>query len=67
MNTAVEQVTVFVTTYGIKIIGAIIILILGRIAAGIGRKGTRRVLEKAKTDPAIVGFIGALTVLEKKG
>ena len=65
MNTAVEQVTVFVTTYGLKIVGAI--LILGRIAAGIGRKGTRRVLEKAKTDPAIVGFIGALTVLEKKG
>jgi small conductance mechanosensitive channel len=60
MNAVAEQVTVFVTTYGIKIIGAIIILILGRIAAGIGRKGARRVLEKAKTDPAIVGFIGAL-------
>jgi small conductance mechanosensitive channel len=52
--------TVFVTTYGIKIIGAIIILILGRIAAGISRKAVRKILEKAKTDPAIVGFVGAL-------
>jgi small conductance mechanosensitive channel len=60
MTTAAEQVTVFVTTYGIKIIGAIVILILGRIAAGIGRKGVRRVLEKAKTDPAIVSFVGGL-------
>lgn len=60
MNAAAEQVTVFVTTYGIKIIGAIIILVLGRIAAGIARKGVRRILEKAKTDPAIVGFVGGL-------
>jgi small conductance mechanosensitive channel len=60
MSTATEQMTVFITTYGIKIIGAIIILILGRIAAGVGRKGARRVLEKTKTDPAIVGFVGGL-------
>jgi small conductance mechanosensitive channel len=60
MSTAIEQVTVFATTYGIKIVGAIIILILGRIAAGIGRKGVRRVLKKTKTDPAIVGFVGGL-------
>jgi len=61
MNAAVDQLTVFITTYGLKIIGAIVILILGRIAAGIGRKGVRRVLEKTKTDPAIVGFVGGLT------
>jgi small conductance mechanosensitive channel len=61
--TGTEQLTIFVTTYGIKIIGAIIILILGRIAAGIGRKVVRRVLEKAKADTAIVGFVGGLTYI----
>lgn len=61
MNNVADQVAVFITTYGIKIIGAIIILILGRIAAGIGRKIVRRFLEKAKTDPAIIGFVGGLT------
>ena len=60
MGTVGEQIAVFVTTYGIKIIGAIIILILGRILAGIGRNVVRRVLEKAKTDPTIVGFVAGL-------
>jgi small conductance mechanosensitive channel len=61
--TATEQLTFFVTTYGIKIIGAIIILILGRIAAGIGRRVVTRVLEKGKADEAIVGFVGGLTYI----
>lgn len=61
MNTAVDQLVIFVTTYGLKIIGAIIILILGRIAAGIGRRIVRRMLERSKTDPSIVAFVGSLT------
>jgi small conductance mechanosensitive channel len=60
MNT---QLAFFVTTYGLKIIGAIVILILGRIAAGIGRKVTRRILEKSKGDPAIVSLVGNLTYI----
>lgn len=60
MDSVAGQVTFFITTYGIKIIGAIIILILGRIAAGIGRKIVKRILEKSKTDPAIVSFVGSM-------
>ncbi len=60
MDNVANQLTVFVTTYGIKIIGAIIILILGRIAAGIGRNVVRKVLEKSKTDPAVVSFVGSM-------
>ncbi len=60
MDNVANQLTVFVTTYGIKIIGAIIILILGRIAAGIGRKVVKKVLEKSKTDPAVVSFVGSM-------
>ncbi|MBW1852632.1 MAG: mechanosensitive ion channel [Deltaproteobacteria bacterium] len=56
-----EQLVIFVTTYGIKILGAIIILILGRIVAGIGRRVVSRVLEKAQTDPSIIAFVGNLT------
>ena len=36
MPTTVDQVNVFLATYGLKVIGAVIILILGRIAAGAG-------------------------------
>ena len=55
-----EQIILFVTTYGIKVIGAIIILILGRFVAGFGRKIISRILEKSKTDQAIVSFVGNL-------
>jgi small conductance mechanosensitive channel len=60
MDTASEQIVSFVTMYGLNIIGAIVILILGRIAAGIGRSVVGRILEKAKTDPAIISFVRSL-------
>lgn len=60
MDNVADQLTFFITTYGIKVIGAIIILILGRIAAGIGRKVVKKVLEKSKTDPAVVSFVGSM-------
>lgn len=63
MDAINNQLTVFVTTYGLKIIGAIIILILGRIAAGIARRITRRVLEKSKADRAIISFVGSLVYI----
>jgi len=63
MQAATDQLGVFITTYGLKIIGAIIILILGRIAAGIGRGIVRRMLEKAKSDAAIISFVCSLTYI----
>jgi small conductance mechanosensitive channel len=63
MSNVADQLLVFITTYGIKIIGAILILVLGRIAAGIGRKIVKRMLEKAKTEPSIVSFVGSLTYI----
>ncbi len=43
--------------YGLSVIGAILLLIVGRIAAGIGRGITVKALEKRKTDPALVPFL----------
>jgi small conductance mechanosensitive channel len=63
MQAATDQLGIFITTYGLKIIGAIIILILGRIAAGIGRGIVRRMLEKAKSDAAIISFVCSLTYI----
>ena len=58
-----EQLMSFGTNYGLKIIGALLILIVGRIAAGVSRKVVRGVLEKAKTDPAITSFAGSLVYI----
>ncbi|TET89773.1 MAG: mechanosensitive ion channel [Desulfobacteraceae bacterium] len=61
MENAADQLMIFVTMYGLKIIGAILILILGRFAAGIGRRAIVKALEKSKTDPAVTSFVGSLT------
>lgn len=63
METFVDQLVVFGTTYGLKIIGAILILILGRIAAGIGRRIVERILVKSQTDQSIISFAGNLTYI----
>ena len=53
----------FATNYGIKIVGAILILIVGRIAAGIFRSLIKKLLKKAKTDDAIITFVGSLAYI----
>jgi len=61
MDTTVGQLEVLISLYGLKVIGAIIILVLGRICAGVGRSIVRKMLEKAKTDAAIISFVSSLT------
>ena len=41
--------------------GAILVLIAGRIVAGLVRKAIHKALSRSKTDPAVVTFAGSLT------
>jgi small conductance mechanosensitive channel len=63
--TNVEQITQhltdLLTRYGLKVLGAIAILIIGRIAAGIVAGGVRKALQRANVDPSLTGFLVALT------
>ncbi len=61
MEQVMDQLMVFATTYGLKIVGAILILIVGRVAAGLVRKGVRRLLRNAKADEAIGSFAANLS------
>jgi len=63
MNDAVNQVWILITTYGLNALGAIVILILGRIAAGVGRSIATRALARRATDPAVVSFVSSLTYM----
>jgi small conductance mechanosensitive channel len=58
MEEAIDKIMEISVTYGLQIIGAILILIVGRIGAGIARRLARRALIKAKIEPTIVGFFG---------
>jgi len=60
MDNAVENLVTFATTYGLKVIGAIVVLILGRIVAGMIRKGIRRALGRTDMDAAVVSFVSSL-------
>ena len=55
---AIESVIPFITTYGLQALGAVVILIIGKIAANITERVLRRVLTRAKTDAALIGFLG---------
>ncbi|RLC97346.1 MAG: mechanosensitive ion channel family protein, partial [Chloroflexi bacterium] len=61
MENVYNDIVSFAMTYGLKVIGAIIILILGRIAAGFCRKMLARVLTAKDVDLAVVSFVGSLT------
>ena len=58
MQKILDQIGPFFWTYSLQVIGAIIILIVGWIAAGFARKILRRLLVKTKTDEAVVSFVG---------
>ncbi len=61
MENVYDKLVEFAMTYGIKIIGAILILIVGRIVAGIFRSLVTRLLRKTKTDESIVTFVRNFT------
>ena len=47
--------------YGLKVIGALVILIVGRIAAGIIRSILRALMTRSKADPTLISFVTSLT------
>jgi small conductance mechanosensitive channel len=59
-NEALQTAVQIMSTWGLQVIGAIALLIIGRWIAGRLRALTRRSLERAKTDPALVPFFSSL-------
>jgi len=47
--------------YGLKVIGAVVILVVGRIAAGITRSILRALMTKSKVDPTLISFVTSVT------
>jgi small conductance mechanosensitive channel len=57
------QVQDIVAVWGLKVIAAIAIFIIGRWVAKGLRAGVRRMMQKADTDPIIIGFTGSITYI----
>jgi small conductance mechanosensitive channel len=61
MEKILDQIGPLLWTYSLQVIGAIIILVAGWIAAGLAKKIVKRLLVKTKTDEAVISFVGHLT------
>ena len=59
-STVVEVLVSFVTTWGLRVMGAVAVLVIGRVLAGWARRIVRRGLRRSGTDPTLVPFIGSL-------
>lgn len=55
-----NSVTELVSTWGLRVVGAIGLLIIGRIVAGLVLRGVRRMLERSKIDRTLVPFVSKL-------
>jgi len=57
------QVQDIATVWGIKVIAAVAIFIIGRWVAMLVRRGVRRVMERAKVESIITGFVSSIAYI----
>lgn len=53
----------YLSAYGLKVLGAIVILIVGRFAAGLVRGLVRRLLTRSNVDPSVSSFVSSLVYI----
>lgn len=56
-----STVSDFIAVYGLKIIGAILIFVIGRIVIGILTKAVRKMMERSDVDATLTKFVVSLT------
>jgi small conductance mechanosensitive channel len=61
MDGLYEQLIEWGTIYGLKVLAALAILILGRIAVGIAVRVVRRLMRRSGVDETLTKFVGNLT------
>lgn len=63
MEAIITKLQEFVAEYGMKVVGAILILIIGRLVAKLIQKLIKAMMEKSKADPALISFVGSLSYI----
>jgi small conductance mechanosensitive channel len=59
----ISQAQELLAVYGLKVLAAIAILIIGRMVAGWGRRIAEKLLERGKTDKIVIGFVGSIVYI----
>lgn len=60
LDQILENLTTVASTWGLQVVGAIALLVAGRIVAGVLRRATRHGLERSKADASLVPFLASL-------
>jgi small conductance mechanosensitive channel len=55
-----QQIVEVVSTYGLRVLAALLILVVGRIVANAVAGGARKAMLKAKVDENLIGFVAGL-------
>ena len=63
VNQIWSQLQDIVTVWGLKVIAAIAIFIIGRWIAKLVRRGVMRMMERAKVDATIIGFVSNIAYI----
>ncbi len=61
MEGILDKIIEWGAMYGMKIVGALAILIIGRIVVGIITGAVKKIMRKSKTDETLVKFLSSLT------
>ncbi len=61
LNGVLAGITDLVAAWGLKVLGAIVVLLVGRMAAGWIRRGVRRALQRSRMDDTLIPFLSSLT------
>lgn len=54
------RITTLITDWGLKVVGALVVLIVGRMIAKSIRKGVKKTLERGNMDATLVPFVSSL-------
>ena len=60
MEFDVNALVPLLTEWGLKVIGAIVVLIIGRMVAGIVRSSVRKGMKRAEVDATLIPFVSSL-------
>jgi small conductance mechanosensitive channel len=56
----IQNVVTLVSTWGLRLTGALAVLIIGRFGCGVARKSVRRAMESRRIDASLVPFVSNL-------
>ena len=60
LQQGMESMVPYITRYGLQVIGAVVILVVGWLASKIAARLVRGGLQRAKADPALIGFVSSM-------